>query len=80
MHFNTMLYYLLNGITLLRKININVVIVFFPAKLSSSDPKLLRKLWSELYLDVQGQTLFSLDIATTLVDRTARVNCPLLHW
>lgn len=80
MHFNTMLYYLLHGITLLRKININVVIVFFPAKISSSDPKLLRKLWSELYFNVNDQTVFSMDIATTLVDHTAQVNCPLLHW
>lgn len=80
MHFNTMLYYLLNGITLLRKRNINVVIVFFPAKLSSSDPKLLRQLRSELYLDIEGQTLFFMDLAAALFDRTAQVNCPLLHW
>lgn len=80
MHFNTMLYYLLNGITLLRKRNINVVIVFFPAKLSSSDPKLLRQLRSELYLDIEGQTLFFMDLAAALLDRTAQVNCPLLHW
>lgn len=75
-----MLYYLLNGITLLRKMNINVVIVFFPAKLSSSDPKHLRRLWSEMYVELQDQTLFFEDIAATLVDRTAQVNCPLLHW
>lgn len=80
MHFNTTLYYLLNGITLLRKLNINVVNVFFPAKLSSLDPKRLRNLRSDMYLDIQGQTVLSLDIARTLVDHTSRVNCPLLHW
>lgn len=74
-----MRYYLFHGFALLRKINIDVVIVFFPAKLSSSSPKLLRRLRSHMYLDMGDQTLIFLNIAATIVDHAAQVNCALLH-
>lgn len=52
--------------------------IFFPAKLSSADPKLLRRLESEIYLAPWSQTIIYFDPLKTIADITSQVNC--LDW